>query len=191
MKLSENPDLQRLADDDGAKCPQCGKRKNPAFDLCRDCVDKHREGRGRGSGPPDRRAPSAGRKVPDNLIFETFYNEGGKLRQELFFDAPQTLAKLFQSAGLKSTALRALYNGFLSFAAALRDGRIDFDTASERFGVFHVERVVRQAKRGHLPPVVEDFMERHRALALSSRQEMLGLFRYVTNTLCYFGDKQD
>jgi len=26
-------------------------------------------------------------------------------------------------------------------------------------------------------------------LALSSREEMLGLFRYVTNVVCYFGDK--
>lgn len=173
MKLGDHPDMQNLADDD-RRCPKCGGRKNPGYDTCRECAD-----RGRGGG------------LPDDLVFDSFYTADGTLREELFYEAAAQAADLFQREGLGSTQFRALYQGFSSFAIPLRDGRLDFQTALERFGVFYAERVVRQFKRESLPEVVKSLVDRHLKLARSSREEMLGLFRYLTNILCYFDDKKE
>ena len=141
-----------------------------------------------GTQPGDK-CPNCGRRK--NPGFDSFYNEHGKLKDELFWGAPETAANAFQQAGLKPNALRNIYQGFLSFAVPLRDGRMDFDTARERFGVFYVERVVRQVNREVVPQVVLDFFERHRQLVLADRREMLALFTYLTNILCYFKDKKE
>lgn len=187
MKIGEDPKLRKqLGADDSTRCPKCGGRKNPGYPLCRDCSQKAR-GDSRG-GHPGSRTHAAGNTLPDALVFDSFYDEAGKLRLALFFERPAQVAALFGKAGLKPTALRAVYQGFLSFAGPLRDGRMDFPTARERFGVFYVERVVRQTNRKILPLIVLDLFEQHRDLALSSREELLGLFRYLTNILCYFGE---
>jgi len=125
------------------------------------------------------------------VFADGFYDPSGCLRMELFFEAPELAAECFRRAGLKATQFRMLYQSFLGFAAPLRDGRMPFEKARERFGVFYAERVVRQAERGMVPPVVKAFIDRHRERILSSREEMLGFFRYLTNVYCYFGDKDD
>jgi len=149
------------------------------------------------TGPPPAQATfqQAESTVPSRLPKEalfplTFYGEDGHLRQELFFAAPEALAECFKRAGLKSSQFRQMYQAFLGFAGPLRDRRMQFNVARERFGVFYVERIVRQAERGILPGVVREFMDIHRETALRAREEMLGLFRYITNVYCYFGDKE-
>jgi len=173
------------------KCPECGKRKRPEFELCYECSQAKKVGGARGGESRSGDRSPAQLTLPDALVFGSFYGENGKLRQEVFFEAPLSAADLFQRAGVSAKALRMLYQGFQGFAAPLRDGRMDFDAAQERFGVFYVERVVRQLQRGLLPEVVKDLVDRHREAALSSPREMLGLFRYLTNILCYFGDKEE
>lgn len=189
MRLGDHPDMQNLADDDRT-CPKCGGRKNPGFPTCRECAAG---GRGTGGTPRDGGDRGRGRsgQLPDELVFESFYMPDGTLRAELFYGAAVRAAEEFQRARLEVTQFRRLYQGFSSFAVPLRDGRLDFATAKERFGVFYVERVVRQAKRGYLPEVVKSLVDQHQELALSSREEMLGLFRYLTNILCYFDDKKE
>jgi CspA family cold shock protein len=138
-----------------------------------------------------RGTPRGATGLPKEALFsETFYGEDGHLKQELFFTAPEALAGAFKGAGLKSSQFRQAYQAFLGFAGPLRDNRLSFDAARERFGVFYVERIVRQVERGILPPVVKEFMDIHRDIALSAPKEMLGLFRYLKNVYCYFGDKE-
>jgi len=127
--------------------------------------------------------------LPTECIFESFYGDDGKLQARLFYEAPQAAAKCFSEAGLKANQLRQLYQGLQAFVGPLSNGQISFEDAREKFGVFYVERVVRQAQRGMLPDVVRKLIDAHKELALKSREEMLGLSRYVTNILCYFGDK--
>ena len=131
--------------------------------------------------------------LPRDVVFPGgFYDpETGCLRLELFFTPPEKAAECFRNAGLKSTQFRMLYQSFLGFAAPLRDGRLSFSKARERFGVFYTERVVRQVKRKVVPPVVKEFIDLHRDIILSRKEEMLGFFRYLTNIYCYFGDKDD
>lgn len=142
-------------------------------------------------GAAQSHSSAASAALPSECVFESFYDENSKLRMELFISAAEKAAGSFKAAGVKSSQLRALYQAFLSFAGPLRDKRMDFATARERFGVFYVERVVRQHKRGHLPDTVKRLIDAHRELVLSKREELLGLFRYLTNILCYFGDKDE
>lgn len=186
MRLGDNPDLRRLArDDDDTKCPRCGGPKSPGFKLCRDCARDQRGG--------DRTRDQAPSKLPPKLVLDTFYGPTGKLKPELFFELPQQLAGLLGQARPRpsKTGLRSLFQTFRDFAGLLAEGSMDFDTARERFGQFYVERVVRQVTRGFLPPIVQDFFDQHRELALSDQREMLGLFEYLKNTLCYFDEKEE
>jgi len=62
--------------------------------------------------------------------------------------------------------------------------------------VFYVERVVRQVNRSRggqiiMPEVVQQFFDEHRDVILRSREEMLGMFRYLTNVYCYFKESED
>lgn len=190
MRIGDHPDARELRANDDSTCPQCGGRKNPGFDLCRQCAQKQRQGGGSRADRGRRREhPSAADRLPDHLIFsDSFYNEAGKLNDSIFYEYPEEVANLFQEAGIGPNALRAVYQAFLTFAGALRDDRMDFAVARERFGEFFVERIVRQVNRDVLKPILHDFFERHRELALSGREEMLALFRYFTNVYCYFGD---
>ena len=126
--------------------------------------------------------------LPPECVFTSFYAEDGCLHQQLFYEAPRKAADAFRRGGLKPTQFRQLFQGFLSFAGPLRDKRLKFHEARERFGAFYVERVVRQVERKVLPPVVKDLIDAHRDLALSEPRQTLGLFRYLKNIYCYFGD---
>lgn len=138
-----------------------------------------------------RAAAEAPKKLPPECVFtDSFYNPAGCLREELFYQAAQRAADVFRAAGLKASQLRQLYNGLLSIAGPLRDKSLTFEAAKERFGIFYCERVVRQFERGVIPPVVKDFFDQHRSLALSGDKELLGLFRYLTNIYCYFGESE-
>ncbi|MGQ9730347.1 MAG: hypothetical protein ACUVX8_03665 [Candidatus Zipacnadales bacterium] len=188
MSWREEHKKPKFSDNDGATCPQCGKRKKPKYPLCFDCSQKEKTPYQKAGGG-DPASPSS--RLPDDLVFDTFYDENGKLRKELFFQAPQKVADLFRRKQVTKASVRQLYQGLRSFVRPLQDKQIDFDTARERFSIFYVERIVRQVQRGFMLPVVADVIERHKDLALSDEQEMIGLFRYVTNILCYFGDKEE
>lgn len=178
-----------MADD--RKCPECGRPKDPDRRLCRECYNKSKSGSTarpgggapRGGGTP---APAA---LPSDLVFESFYDENGTLKLAIFYEAAEKAAKAFRKADLKSSSFRRLYQSFLGFAGPLRDRRMDFPSALERFATFWVEGVVRQEQRGFLPSIVKDFVDKHRAAIERDQREMLAFFRYLTNVYCYFGDK--
>jgi CspA family cold shock protein len=132
--------------------------------------------------------------LPSNCVFSSFYlvsSETGErtLKPEIFFDAPKETAVLFTNANLTANALRMLFQGFRAFAGALNEKRMRFDKAKELFGNFYVEKVVRQNKRGMLPDIVVELFDSHKDVILSDEAEMKGFFRYLTNILCFFGDK--
>lgn len=136
--------------------------------------------------------------LPPECLFSTFYTDTGVLKEELFYDCPKKVARLFESAQYKSSAFRNLFNAFQRFAFKLKmhDKSMPFEKAKEEFGRFYTQHVVRQNNRTDsyrnklLPDVVLDFIDKHRDLARSSQEEMLGLFQYLTNVYCYFDGKK-
>ena len=128
--------------------------------------------------------------LPPECLFASFYDTQDHLDPRLFYEAPTAAAAAFKKAGLKSSQFRQLYQAFLAFAASLRDHRLPFPVACERFGTFYCERVVRQVEGKVLPAVVKNLIDAHRQLALGNERQMLALFRYLTNIYCYFGESE-
>ncbi|MGO9569895.1 MAG: cold-shock protein [Desulfomonilaceae bacterium] len=138
--------------------------------------------------------PGVRGQLPAECVFATFYAISGtsgekNLKPEIFFEAPKRAAALFKSANLSASALRMLFQGFRAFAGSLSEGRTSFDKAKEMFGNFYVEKVIRQNKRGMLPDEVVSLFDSHKDVILTDEAEMRGFLRYLTNILCYFGDK--
>ncbi|MEM3055048.1 MAG: cold shock domain-containing protein [Candidatus Bathyarchaeia archaeon] len=128
--------------------------------------------------------------LPKECLFDTFYDSNGCLKEELFYQAPEKAAEILAQRGLKSNALKATYQAFSSFAIPLESGRIKFEKAKELFNTFFDERIVRQKKRGIINKELFHLFDSHKEVALRSEEEMLGLFRYIKNIVCYFDDKQ-
>jgi len=137
-----------------------------------------------GKQPP--KNPAACVKLPPECIFQDFYTPDGNFDPRLFFEAPAKAADLFRRAGLKSSQFRQLYNVLATCTSPLTQGSADFATVKDRFGDWYVQRVVRQLKRGHLPPIVGQLIDTHRQLALSEPKQMIGLVRYLKYIYCYF-----
>lgn len=142
-------------------------------------------------GPPPKQSRSSGRSssgsgLPDQCIFESLCRENGQPRVELFFEVPESVARAFGRNDLKRSQFRQIYQAFKAFAVPLQEERLSFEDAKTRFGTFYTERIVRQVNRGHVPEEVKEFIDAHRDQVLSSKHEMLALFRYLTNVLCYF-----
>ncbi len=131
-------------------------------------------------------------RLDDRFVFKTFRVEDWAQKRRLYFDAPRELADLLrQSRKLSATALRRVFNAYAPFARRLAKERTYWAEAQERFGHFYVTTVVRQTRRRVIPELIQDIFDRHRELALSHPDEMLGLFRYVTYLLCYYGDREE
>jgi len=119
------------------------------------------------------------------------------MKEDIFYGCPEKVARLFEQAQYKSSAFRNLFNAFQRFAFKLkmRDETMSFEKAKEEFGTFYTQHVVRQHNRTDsrnnplLPDIVLDFIKKHRDLARKNREEMLGLFQYLTNVYCYFEGK--
>lgn len=143
-----------------------------------------------------RRGQTSGSELPrrldDRFVFSTFRTEDWSEKQKLYFDAPRELAEVLRpSKRLSATALRRVFNAFAAFARRLAKEPAYWPQAQERFGHFYVTAVVRQVKRKVIPEIIQDLFDRHRKLALSSAEEMLGLFKYITYLLCYYGDREE
>ena len=136
-------------------------------------------------------------RLPDVYVFDTFYKDSGFLKDELFYTNPPEIAKLFEEAEYTRSSFRNTFNAFQQFAYNLkvRDDSMPFEKAKEEFGKFYTQSVVYQNKRTDspekkvMPDVVFDFIDKHRIVALKSREEMLGLFQYLTSVYCYFEGK--
>ena len=131
-------------------------------------------------------------QLSPECLFDTFYNEAGNLKEEIFYKNPKSLAILFSREGYKSSAFRQLFNSYQKIIIKLKGGRFDFDKAREQFDIFFAEKVVRQNKRKGdrnkplLPQIVFDFIDKHRELARKNEREMVGLFQYIKNIYCNF-----
>ncbi len=128
--------------------------------------------------------------------FDTFLNEDGKIKHEIYFEAAKKTAEAWKNADLKPTQLRRLFDGFRNLVVSpLRAGRIDIEEAKTRFGKFYTERVVLPNKKKInnkkiVPDPVLHFFSAHLDLALSGNKgEVFALFEYLKSIYCYYPDK--
>lgn len=128
--------------------------------------------------------------LPEGCRFDSFLSEDGHLNPELFFEAPKRMAKVLSTARVNPGQLRLLLQRFSAFAQPLKDGKLNFFDAREKFGVFYIESLVRQVERKLLPLILKSLIDAHREIAFSDPEQMLGLYRYLQNIVCYFPERE-
>lgn len=131
-----------------------------------------------------------GQALPEGCRFESFVGADSCLEPRLFFEAPKRMSEALRAARVNPSQLRMLVQRFTAFAIPLKEGRMNFSDARERFGVFYIENLIRQVERKLLPPLMKNLIDAHRELIFSDPEQMLGFYRYLTNILCYFPERE-
>jgi len=155
-------------------CPQCGGRKRPEFDLCYNCSQARRGG-GR------KTQPSAGRALPQECVFNTFYGEDGKLRREIFLESAEKAARLFEEQKMSQASIRSLFQMLKSLEQRLKvDKDMSVGELNEVFFRF-IRQVEYQAKREVIPEVFRQFVDQHKDVVIGDIREFKGFVEYLTS----------
>lgn len=152
-------------------CTKCGGKKKPGFDLCFNCSQTQRGGGyGAKSGSDD--------ALPKDLVFESFYGKDGFLRREIFLEAAEKAARLFEEKNITQTSLRGLFQMLKAVEQRIRtDKDLKDGEINETFMRF-IRQVDYQTKREIIKtPIFKDFVNEHQEIVLKSREE----FKVLSN----------
>jgi RecJ-like exonuclease len=163
------------------KCQKCGKPvKDPKYKLCFECNQKARSGQGE---------TEKAMAFPPNCVFQSFYDDHGHLRREIFIEASRELSELFMRANISQTSIRNLFNMLKDMANRLQaDRNLDFGIAQETLYRF-IRQVEYNVKRQVLNPIFQEFAERHLAVSTKDRKEFLGFVEYLTSIVARLKSK--
>ena len=161
-------------------CPKCGRRKKPQFDLCYGCSQKRKDSGDRGGKPQYE-------NLPEECFFDTFLNEAGKPKKEIYIDSAEKAARAFENArtkdkqGMSQSSIRSLFQMLKS--TELRISADPNISEEEVFDAFHkfVIQTEYQVKRQVIPEVFGNFVRDHTDLATSSIPEFKGFVQYLTS----------
>jgi hypothetical protein len=121
--------------------------------------------------------------LPVNCVFQSFYDDRGHLKREIFIEAARELSELFMKANISQTSIRNLFNLLKDMANRLQaDRSLDFGAAQETYYRF-VRQVEYNVKRQVLNPIFQEFAAGHLDVATKDRGEFLGFFEYLTSIL--------
>ena len=166
---------------DPNKCPECGKWKEPHHRLCNECFRKQKVSRGK----PQR----SDELLPECIFHDSFLNEKGFPKKEIYQEASEVAAHAFENArtkdrqGMSQKSIRSVFQMLKAMEIRLRT---DKDIPEEEvFDVFYrMERqVAYQEKREIVPRLFLDFVDKHKDLATKSKEEFLGFVEYLTSVM--------
>ena len=162
---------------DPNKCPECGKWKKPQFDLCFDCSQKRRD-RGGSKGDSQRQDI-----LPAECFFNSFLNEDGFPKKEIYLEAAETAASVFGRAGMSQSSIRSLFYMLKSMELRINaDPKIEKALVNDAFYKFVVQTEYK-TKCQVIPEIFGSFVRDHTDLATSSIPEFKGFVRYLTSIL--------
>jgi len=181
VKIGNAPGWGKLPTGSSAKCQKCGKPfKDPKYKFCFECSQKMKEV---GDDTTQEIA------LPKECIFQTFYDDKGHLKREIFIEAAEKASELFMNANISQTSIRNLFNLLKDMANRLKaDRQFDFGIAQETFYKFH-RQVVYNVKRQILNPVFKEFAEKHLDAATKTKEEYLGFVEYLTSIVARLKSK--
>ncbi|MCX7803681.1 MAG: type III-A CRISPR-associated protein Csm2 [Planctomycetota bacterium] len=148
--------------------------------------DRTTEGRLPRAGAP-RQEPA----IPAECVFQSYYGEGGTLRREIFIEAAERVARLFNSreGNVRPFALRLFLNRVRAIDRDLRTKACTMDQVRER--MYAVRRdAAYQVGRRTLGPVFVEFLTRNLEPALKDEREFHGFVEYFTSVAAYCRQKE-
>jgi translation initiation factor 2B subunit (eIF-2B alpha/beta/delta family) len=182
-KLRDAPGWGKLASGPSSqpKCQKCGKPlKDPKYKLCYECNQKARSEQAEGG---------KSLALPASCVFQSFYDDRGHLRRQIFIEAARELSDLFMKANISQTSIRNLFNLLKDMANRLQaDRNLDFGIAQETFYRF-VRQVEYNVKRQVLNPIFQEFAERHLNVSTKDRKEFMGFVEYLTSIVARLKSK--
>ena len=149
-------------------------------------------------GRPQRGRPADGRQnraggpqrqelaIPPECVFPTYYGEGGTLRREVFVEAAEKVARLFNNrdSNVRPFALRLYLNRVKAIERDLRNKACTFDQVRERLYAMKRDAAY-QVGRRTLGPVFSDFLGKNLDLATKDEKEFRGFVEYLTSVVAY------
>jgi hypothetical protein len=182
-KLGDAPGWGKMAGGSPSqpKCQKCGKPvRDPKYKLCYECSQKARS---------EQADVGKSLSLPPSCVFQSFYDDYGHLRREIFIEAARDLSELFMRANISQTSIHNLFNLLKDMANRLQaDRNLDFGTAQETFYRF-VRQVEYNVKRQVLNPIFQEFAERHLDVSTRDRKEFLGFVEYLTSIVARLKSK--
>jgi len=177
--------------DEKRTCTNCGREfipEEPMQLLCPDCARKLGSNPGRGKG--DRYKQKGVRsEIPAYCFFDSFYDDNGKLKKEIFLDAAKTVAEIFERNRITASSLRKFFSIVKAIDQRLSaNPKLKIEDVRDSFYKI-IPLVNYQYKRGVIKRVLVDFLEGNFETAIKSREEFKGFAHYFTSIICYAKQK--
>jgi len=151
----------------------------------------------RGRGRPDRPhgrqdAPDrsgGGRGLPRDCLLDSYYNEHGQLRREIFVEIPEKLAATFQQHPdpVKASAMRKFYECVRTVREMLIQEK-SFEACKP--DLYRLKPLVRRQKeRRVVSEAFVQFIDHNIDLAVQSPENLKGFHRLFESVICYSKEK--
>lgn len=159
------------------KCKKCGKdfeQKNPKHDACSICFRENPTG------------DAAKGSLRSNYLEKGYFNENGKLREEIFKSEAKNVAEVLASQKMTPTSLRAFYN---KVKAIENNYKVSKDFESIKPKLFAFERdATYQVSRGVVSEEFRKFIIKNAEIAQKGPDEFKGFIEHFLSVLAYFKD---
>jgi len=140
-----------------------------------------------GRGERQRRPPA---ELPATCIFtESFYTESGFLRREIFLEAAELAAGVFNQERMSQSSIRSLFNMLKAMDQRIKveTGLLE-DEVREQYYKF-VRQCVYQERRRVIPRIFSSFAERHTETATLNKREFHGFVEYLASIMARMKNK--
>jgi len=161
---------------DPYKCPKCGGRKKPEFQICYNCSQSGGDRNFRGDF-------SSGSSLPDKCIFDTFLNDAGLPKKELYLDSAEEVSRILEGLGMSQGQIRQAFYMLKSMELRIRSERdLSLEVVNNAYYQF-ARQIEYQLKRGMIPSQFAEFVRRHLEVATKNKAEFKGFVEYLTSVM--------
>lgn len=181
------------------KCKNCGKEALPGQEYCMMCkntqsnTNPNRARHGNSSPGRGREGYSRGTddvSIPNICLFrDSFYDDDGYLKREIFLEAAEAMARLLQENSMTQTSLRHLFNEIGFIRSRIKSDRnlpLGFIRENLLKFVVHTEY---QTRRNVTKECFKRFVDLHKDLAMKDKREFLGFAEYFTSIVARMKQK--
>ena len=170
-------------------CKSCGKQTFGNYEYCMNCKPQGQKS-SQGGGYRSRDDHRETSELPAECIFtDSFYESDGYIKGEVYTDAAEKMARLFQREYMTQTSLRHLFNAVNAIKMKLKSDRSTPQGYIRENFLKIIAHTEYQAKRGVVKEVFRKFMDTHKELAIKDRKEFLGFADYFMSIVARMKQK--